>query len=299
MAACLRAAAARSDRCAFAAALRGIKLRDRAGAVAACLRLRVEGIGAPPRPRSAASNYVIGPEPVAACLRLRVEGIGAPPRPRSAASNYVIGPEPAAAARGDWCASAAALRGIKLRDRAGAARGDRCTSAAALRIKFPEQVAASGQEPPLTCVWVPLSDAVLRSAPQPNPSCQHCENLGACSSAVSQRVWKSGGPTIAPLLCNVLCAASTFEHVCAHVNAHCSMSGKGPQEAVETSRHAVEAGHSTGGERGAASPFSFDAVERLRGRTAAALHVPGPNFDHRGEVRKKLPKDACYSVGAY
>jgi hypothetical protein len=77
------------------------------------------------------------------------------------------------------------------------------------------------------------------------------------------------------------------------------MSGKGPQEAVETSRHAVEAGHSTGGERGAASPFSFDAAELLRGRTAAALHVPGPNFDHRGDVSKKLPKDACYSVGAY
>ena len=77
------------------------------------------------------------------------------------------------------------------------------------------------------------------------------------------------------------------------------MSGKGTQKAVETSRHAVEAGHSTGSERGAASLFSFDAVELLRGRTAAALHVPGPNFDHRGGVRKKRLKDTCYSVDAY
>jgi hypothetical protein len=45
----------------------------------------------------------------------------------------------------------------------------------------------------------------------------------------------------------------------------------------------VEAGHSTGGERGAASPIGFDAAELLRGRSAAALHVPGPNFDHMGE----------------
>jgi hypothetical protein len=59
---------------------------------------------------------------------------------------------------------------------------------------------------------------------------------------------------------------------------------------VETSRHAVEAGHSTGGERGAASPFGFDAAELLRGRSAAAaLHVPGPNFDDMGRS-SKTPK---------
>ena len=72
--------------------------------------------------------------------------------------------------------------------------------------------------------------------------------------------------------------------------AHCSISGKGQLEAVETSRHAVEAGHSTGGERGAASPFGFDAVELLGGRTAAALHVPGPNFDHGGGSVKNARK---------
>ena len=134
----------------------------------------------------------------------------------------------------DRCASAAALRGSKSLDWVGGS----------------EPVAASGQD---------RSDAVLRASLQPDPSYTRCENLWSCSSAVSQRVWKSGGPTIAPLLCNVLCAANTFEHVCAHVNAHCSMSGKGPQEAVETSRHSVEAGHSTGGKRGASSPFRFDA----------------------------------------
>ncbi len=70
---------------------------------------------------------------------------------------------------------------------------------------------------------------------------------------MSQRVWKAGGPSAAQLLCNVLCAASTFEHVYLHVGpayAHCGISRKGPSEAVETLRHAVEAGHSTGGERG-------------------------------------------------
>ena len=71
-------------------------------------------------------------------------------------------------------------------------------------------------ERPLTCVWVQLSDAVLRASLQPDPSYTRCENLWSCSSAVSQRVWKSGGPATAPLLCNVLCATSTFR-VYAHV----------------------------------------------------------------------------------
>ena len=114
-----------------------------------------------------------------------------------------------------------------------------------------------------------------------------------------QRVWKAGSPATAPLLCNVLCAASTFEHTRTREYADSSISGKGPPEAVETSGHAVEAGHSTGGERGAASPFGFDVTELLRGHSVAVLHVPGPNFDHMEEVLKKRPKDACNSVGAY
>ena len=111
---------------------------------------------------------------------------------------------------------------------------------------------------------------------------------------MSQRVWKAGDPATAALSCNFLCAASTFEHTRTWAYANCSISGKGQPEAVETSRHVVEAGHSTGGERGAASPFGFDAAEPSEDVTLAR-----PDFDHRGGVLKKRPKDACYNVGAY
>ena len=141
--------------------------------------------------------------------------------------------------------------------------------------------------------------AVLHAAPQPDRSNPRCENRRAGSSPVSQRVWKAGGPATTPLLCNVHCSASTFEHTRTRAYADSSISGKGPQEAVETSGRAVEAGHSTGGERGAVSPFGLDAAELLPGRSAAALHVPGPDFDHMGEVLKNRPKHAGYSVGAY
>ena len=148
---------------------------------------------------------------------------------------------------------------------------------------FPMPFGASQRlERPPPCVWVQLSDALHRSRTHPTSSVKTCGRaLQQCLSVSGRR-----GPATAPLLCNILCAARTFDHTRMWAYAHCSISGKWPPEAVKTSRHAVEAGHSTGGERGAASPFGFDAAEHLRGRTAAALHVPGPDFDHMGEVLK-------------
>jgi hypothetical protein len=101
---------------------------------------------------------------------------------------------------------------------------------------------------------------------------------------VSQRVWKAGGKAIAPLLSNVLCAASTFEHVYGHVGVYTLLYfWKGIAGSRGNFRYAVDAGHSTGGKRGIAYLFGFDAAGLPRGRTAA-LHVRQDPISATGRV---------------
>jgi hypothetical protein len=128
---------------------------------------------------------------------------------------------------------------------------------------------------------------------QTRPSRVRCENLLACSSAVSQRARKAGVQL--QLSCYHDATSSVWQalpNTCMHTwaYAHCSISEKGQQDAVETSKHAVEAGHSTGCERVAASHFGFDAAKLLQRCIAVALHVPGADFDHKGEVLESALK---------
>jgi hypothetical protein len=56
------------------------------------------------------------------------------------------------------------------------------------------------------CVLAQLSDAELHAARQPGRSSPPA--LQACYAALSQHVWKAGGPATAPVLCTVFCAAT-------------------------------------------------------------------------------------------